>query len=56
MNSGAFDMCTNKDIEEAFCAAFSHLFDDGDELLERAKWVARGFFYLDDQKVGGSAT
>lgn len=56
MTSGAFNMSTNKDIEEAFCAAFSHLFDDGDELVRRAKWVARGFFYLDDQKVGGNAT
>lgn len=47
-------MDTNKDIEESFCAAFSHLFDDGDELLDRAQWVALGFSFLDDKETGST--
>lgn len=37
---------TNKDIEEAFCAAFQFLYEDPQVLRERARWVAQGFTHL----------
>ncbi|HEL4163184.1 hypothetical protein N5D45_06955 [Stenotrophomonas sp. GD03819] len=37
---------TNKDIEEAFCAAFQQLYEDPQQLQERARWVAQGFTHL----------
>lgn len=49
-------MDTNKDIEEAFCAAFSHIIVDGDELLEKAQWVARGFCHLSNHAPDGNVT
>lgn len=49
-------MDTNKDIEEAFCAAFSDIIVDRDELLEKAQWVARGFFHLSDQVADDNTT
>ncbi|MBK0053021.1 hypothetical protein [Stenotrophomonas sp. S39] len=38
---------TNKDIEEAFCAAFHQMYEDPQQLQERARWVAQGFTHLD---------
>jgi len=37
---------TNKDIEEAFFAAFQHLYEDPQVLRGRARWVGRGHMYL----------
>lgn len=37
---------TDKDIEEAFCAAFQHLYEDHQVLQEKARWVGQGHMYL----------
>lgn len=37
---------TNKDIEEAFCAAFQCLYEDHQILQEKARWVGQGHMYL----------